>query len=397
MDLEQQFPNINLIDKTQNNWYGWADEKALNELKFQPKKIWYRFDNGENRFYWSNGGVDENHPNYPLPQIDIAMGITSALSLAFPESFGIQKWKDSNPNWKTDLQNASEYGTLYHIACEQYMKEKKVDKEIFLYAEKKWRKGTQMKRDMAAFAKFVKDYNVRPILIEFILSSDPYTHHSVGGDIKKGTSICSAIDNFCFLDFPEKYKEEVGTGEFYQKGEKKGQEKTKMVTKVKYTPVLALVDMKSNFFGKEDKSFYESHKMQLIFGKNIVCKNFGIDPDSVRIFNFSPLAWRSEPNYTLKEHKSSPNKVGFNTEYVLMTKLRGAFVNGDLEPSGVVYDFPDEFTEADYDQFMALDYEEFILKEYHGATQDQIKAIRAKKYKLVEDAPVEESEEKEEE
>jgi len=89
-----------------------------------------------------------------------------------------------------------------------------------------------------------------------------------------------------------KKERQVPTGEFYKTGAKAGQEKMKpeKYTETVYRREVWLVDFKTNYDEKEDKSYYDSNFMQLLAGKIAVEQSYGIKVD--RIFNWSEKAFK---------------------------------------------------------------------------------------------------------
>ena len=108
----------------------------------------------------------------------------------------------------------------------------------------------ELRKDVLAFAQFVKDWNVKPYAIEIGLVHP--TQHYAG-----------CIDMPCQLTNPK-------TGEVFD----------------------AIVDFKSG-----RKGFYEAHELQ--WNENYP------DKPIERVFNFSPKDWRKEPTYNFKEQTDS--------------------------------------------------------------------------------------------
>lgn len=115
----------------------------------------------------------------------------------------------------------------------------------------------ELRKDVLAFAQFVKDWNVKPYAIEIGLVHP--TQHYAG-----------CIDMPCQLTNPK-------TGEVFD----------------------AIVDFKSG-----RKGFYEAHELQLFMYRDMWNENYPDKPIE-RVFNFSPKDWRKEPTYNFKEQTDS--------------------------------------------------------------------------------------------
>jgi len=260
----------------------WAEYSA-DDLK--PKYVVQRFDdrNG-NRFYMFLCG----------DKAVIASGITSAFGMVSTERDAINRWKEKYPNWRHLLDVSSEYGTALHLIFAGITLKQGVNKDLLAKMTKLASENNQSAdmpvKDTLALMKFNEDYEITPLLVEAQL-----TYH----DEERDEWLCMTIDLLAKVTTTEIVKSEVQDG-VWQRGENKGQPKMVIVkTEVRKERIL-LGDLKSNFFEKEDKSYYETHIMQLIGGAKAVWQNFGIKVDG--IFNLSPNAWRTNPSVTFKEH-----------------------------------------------------------------------------------------------
>lgn len=142
----------------------------------------------------------------------------------------------------------------------------------------------EFKKDMLAFAQFVKDYNVKPMAIEMMIRSKKY-------------KAATAIDLVCKMDI-----DVIGDfGVVYKTSNKaKGYVAGDVrLTKGKKT-ITALVDFKS---GK--KGFYDKHALQLLLNKQMMLENYP-EVEIEGIFNFSPKAWKGTPSYNLKDQSDNP-------------------------------------------------------------------------------------------
>lgn len=222
------------------------------QLNSEGHRYYYRFEDGEPVFYPS---------------------VTTLLNQVLPKSPFLIKWMVENGAEgaveKRDL--AAAYGTFMHIQFEaliingrydfdtvpvalaNYLEVNNLPENVF----NEW--AVKIRKDVLAFAQFVKDYKVRPLAIEISLVHPE--HHYAG-----------CIDLPCILTDP-KTKEEFA----------------------------AIVDFKSG-----RKGFWEEHEIQLHLYKdawNVTFPNLPVK----RVFNFSPKDWRTSPTYNLKEQTNSIN------------------------------------------------------------------------------------------
>jgi hypothetical protein len=117
----------------------------------------------------------------------------------------------------------------------------------------------KIRKDVLAFAQFVRDYNVKPLAIEIGLVHPDY--HYAG-----------CIDLPCIMTDPK-------TGKQFT----------------------AIVDFKSG-----RKGFYEEHELQLHLYREMWNVNYPETPVA-RVFNFAPKDWRTKPTYNLKDQTDSVN------------------------------------------------------------------------------------------
>lgn len=224
------------------------------QLNSDGHRYYYRFDeSGEPVFYPS---------------------VTTLLKQVLPTSPFLIEWMIANGKEgsieKRDL--AAAYGTFMHIQFEtliinrrynfdevpavllDYMERENLPEKVFT----EWL--PKIRKDVLAFAQFVRDYNVRPLAVEIGLVHPDY--HFAG-----------CIDLPCIMTDP-----------------KSGNTFT------------AIVDFKSG-----RKGFYEEHELQLHLYRKMWNVNFPDIPVE-RLFNFSPKDWRGEkPTYNLKDQTDSKN------------------------------------------------------------------------------------------
>ena len=199
--------------------------------------------------------------------------VTTLLKQVMPTSPFLIDWMLANGKEgsieKRDL--AAAYGTFMHGQFEtllinrrydfdsvptvllDYMRRENLPDKV--YGE--W--VVKIRKDVLAFAQFVRDYNVRPLAIEIALCHPDYNY-------------AGCVDLPCVMTDPK-------TGKDFS----------------------AIVDFKSG-----RKGFYEEHELQLHLYKAAWEVNFPKFPIQ-RLFNFSPKDWRTKPTYNLKDQTESVN------------------------------------------------------------------------------------------
>lgn len=284
---------------TENKW------SYFNLKNLKPLRIVYRYDDKRgNRFYYF---MDNE-------EIQVASGITTCFGEVSTERRAIDKWKEDNANWKHLLNISSEYGTIEHelfgdISLGKPFIEQKLE-TMQSIAFENGQNVDMPKKDMLAFMRFCEDTELEPLIIEGVLTWQD----------TKGNWLAMTIDMLAKLQVPKKVKVQVEDG-IYQRGPKKGEIKFKEETQIIKEEKIIVVDFKSNFFGKEKKGFYETHKMQLIGAARAVEQNFGINVNEV--YNWSPNNWKSEPSYTFYKHDINKADDALFDAYWNIIRIKG--------------------------------------------------------------------------
>ena len=199
--------------------------------------------------------------------------VTTLLKQVMPTPPALLDWMIANgKDGATEKRNlAAAYGTFMHIQFETlvinrrydfdnvpavllgYMERENLPEKVFA----EWL--PKIRKDVLAFAQFVRDYNVKPLAIEIGLVHPEY--HYAG-----------CIDLPCLMTDPKSGKQ-----------------------------FTAIVDFKSG-----RKGFYEEHELQLHLYREMWNVNYPETPVA-RVFNFSPKDWRTKPTYNLKDQTDSVN------------------------------------------------------------------------------------------
>ena len=236
------------------------DETALRE---PPYRV-FQLNSDGYRYYYR---FDESGTPVFFPSV------TTLLKQVMPTPPALLDWMIANGKdgsvEKRDL--AAAYGTFMHIQFEYliinrrydfdnipsalwaYMNEQNLPEKVF----SEWL--PKIRKDVLAFAQFVKDYNVKPLAVEIGLVHPAY--HYAG-----------CVDLPCVMTDPK-------TGKQFT----------------------AIIDFKSG-----RKGFYEEHELQLHLYREMWNVNYP-DLPVERVFNFSPKDWRTKPTYNLKDQTDSVN------------------------------------------------------------------------------------------
>lgn len=236
------------------------DADALRE---PPYRVFQLNSDGHRYYYrFDEAGEPEFFPS-----------VTTLLKQVMPTSPFLLDWMIANgkegATEKRDL--AAAYGTFMHIQFERLIINRRYDFDnvgpvLLAYMESEnlpervfaeWL--PKIRKDVLAFAQFVRDYNVKPLAVEIGLVHPDY--HYAG-----------CIDFPCIMTDPK-------TGEVFR----------------------AILDFKSG-----RKGFYEEQELQLHLYRDMWNVNFP-DMPIARVFNFSPKDWRTKPTYNLKEQTDSAN------------------------------------------------------------------------------------------
>lgn len=326
-------------------WGDWA-EWSRNGL--EPKIKAHRFDDAKgNRFYWWEDSGE----------VVTASGITTWLGKVTPESKFLTDWKVKyGKDYPEVLNLTAEYGTAMHAmfahilihGCypEKHMIESAREPLLRL---KRWEQISfdQPEKDIIAFIEWTKEYKVKPLMIEAVLPC-----HT-----PRGEWYCMTADLPCELTITEKVEVQDGV---LQSGKNKGE--PKMVKVARERTVTAVVDFKSNPFGKESKSFFESHLHQLIGTKKALEQNFGIKVDEM--YNWSPDNWRTNPSSTF--HRWNPSEADYK-KFDLLEGLAEA--TGAMRPEGKIRVYSDKWNAEDvnHEMFKSYDYKEYVREFLMGA------------------------------
>jgi len=283
----------------------------------EPSYRLYRLNEAGHRYYYRFEG--DTPVFYP--------SVTTLIQQTTPTSPFLIQWMVQNGDCATEKRDmAAAYGTFMHREYErliitrrynldaaadslrEYMQQENIaDKYFFDWLPR-------IKKDILAFAQFIKDYNVKPLAVEIAL-------------VCKSGGFAGCIDLPCEMT-------------------------------IKGKTFRAIIDFKSGRNG-----FYEDYELQLGLYRMAWNEEYPDDPIE-RIFNFAPKDWRKSPTYTLKEQTDSPNLAK------LPHLLALAAIEDEKRENTIVYcDGEVNLDEGLENNFHALSLAELITKRHAEAVE----------------------------
>lgn len=250
----------------------------------------YQLNSRGERYYYTFG-TDGEPIFFP--------SVTTVLHKVAPENRVLTEWKlrlgkEAADNYTNE---SAAYGTFIHGLIEQLVISRRfnleeIKEKLEKYVEKeKLPYGfveshiEEAKADMVAFAKWMRDYDVRPIAVEVALYSPTM---GVAGMIDLVADI---------REYPVSKEEEMVTKASDEAGKRKAREKYGK-------HIYAIIDFKS---GK--KGFYDSYAQQLEIYRRMWNETFPELPIS-RMFNIAPKEWmgtaKKVPSYNYEEQTDNP-------------------------------------------------------------------------------------------
>jgi len=260
------------------------DEKSI----ILPSYNLYQLNSpGGNRLYYAE------IPTQTGTRLSFYAGVTTLLGMTVKEADSLAIWRENIGRQEAEryMNERAKYGSLLHTIYTRLVIDNMFDlDQLYMltktYCEKNdmefredW--SYDLQKDVTAFARFLKEYDVQPVMIEAPMKSDIF-------------GFAGTCDLLAWITIEVK----GNWGETYKSGANVGQPKE---TK-KPLRVLALIDYKSNRSG----SFYLSHELQLKMYDMLVRENFPQFAEAeIRLYNFSPKDWKTEPGYHLQNRPTS--------------------------------------------------------------------------------------------
>jgi hypothetical protein len=229
---------------------------------------------------------DEESEPIVLPSITTIIRNTSPLSPFIIDKM-IQMGKEA---WGAYLEERADYGTNLHIIIGYFIRNKSVkipfEREVVDdigmnnrgFNHKVFFKFEQdTYSDLLSFCAFFNEYQVEPLALELPLAS-------------ANLGFAGTLDMPCKMTLRVKGY----WGEVYKTGPQKGS----MKESYNDVRVIGLVDFKSGRHG-----FYRDNELQLKMAEMLFREHYPelCDEFPVKLFNWSPKEWRTEPSFLLTE------------------------------------------------------------------------------------------------
>lgn len=257
------------------------NEDALQE---QPETV-YRLDSSGHRYYYTFD--EDGKPRFYV-------SVTTLIKQTLPTSPSLVKWI-ADMGYEESQRYAQErahYGTFMHSQIAELLIARSYNLDTIRDRLKLFIESEQLpsdfmgyaddiKKDILAFAQFMKDTDLKPLAIELVLTNpeDGYA---------------GAIDLAAELTIEEK----GFFGEVYKTGVNAGKPKE---TK-RHRRIRAIIDFKSG-----RKGFFPEYEIQLHAYMKMWNMHFEAHPID-KVFNWSPKEWRGKiPTYNFKDQTDSKN------------------------------------------------------------------------------------------
>ena len=257
------------------------NEDALQE---QPEPV-YRLDSSGHRYYYTFD--EDGEPRFYV-------SVTTLIKQTLPTAPSLVKWIADMGYEESQrfAQERAHYGTFMHAQIAELIIARSYNLNLIRERLRMFIESEQLpsdfmgyaddfKKDILAFAQFMKDTDLKPLAIEIVLTNpeDGYA---------------GAIDLVAELTIEEK----GFFGEVYKTGANAGKPKeTKQSRRIR-----GIIDFKSG-----RKGFFPEHEVQLHAYKKMWNMNFEAHPVE-KVFNWSPKDWRGKtPTYNFKDQTDSKN------------------------------------------------------------------------------------------
>ena len=228
----------------------------------KPEYQLYRLSTGKGRVYFRF----QDQQNFRDP---ILYGGATSLSSEIPLSEEIINWKLAKGEMGSDryMWMRTLFGSLSHTCIADYVNNGAInlteiprrvvkyfnDNHFYLTKKEEKELGTELQKDMISFRRWVQDYEVEFIAIEFPVWSDT-------------ENIASQVDILCFMNYSE------------------GKGKAKTTRRV-----FSIIDYKSTKKGQNKDMRYQLHSYKLLMEEMFP----ELAQNEIKLFNLMGKNWRS--------------------------------------------------------------------------------------------------------
>jgi hypothetical protein len=311
-------------------------------LELPEREIIYRLDGESDRFYYRK--TSDGVLIYP--------SVTTIINATSPTPRYLMRWMAELGMKRAEAHRdeRAHYGTLMHILYDELVKQGTFDLDdvparvqAFMQQRKlnydniAWQH--ELRKDILAFARWMHDYNVVPLAVEFVLA-----HDNLG--------YAGAVDLICELDIEEK----GFFGEYYKSGAKAGQPKeTKQIRRG-----VVMVDFKS---GKH--AFSEDNAIQANMYLSLWNAMYGDVVMAEKCYNFAPKDWEvwseSVTPYQFKDQSDESAAAQIPLRVQLFELMKIKVTRDVLNIAGVVSVNPEVAGSASVQWKNLTD----VLREHH--------------------------------
>lgn len=294
---------------------------VLKSPDLEPK-LFYRFNFKGKRYYSEVNKVTENIKFYP--------SVTTIIGKVVPTSPFIEMMmKEKGKDFNAWFNEYGHKGTFVHNEINNYLLTHlfdmdTLDERVYQYlVANKYTYNVddwvyELRPKLTAMLKFIKDYNLTPLLCEGVVKFESDEFRLASGVDFWG--FAGAVDFLGYADIPEEV--EVGTGEYFKSGPRAGTEKTeKQIIKKRK---LCLIDWKSG-----NNSDYKNYTFQQHMYAMAIEQTYGLQVEEVITVNPKEFKDGNVPNYNVTNHKEK-----FNLE-LLLSYINIYFWDHHVEPTKV--------------------------------------------------------------
>jgi hypothetical protein len=291
----------------------------------------YRVNTGAGRLYYK---FESGVPVFYL-------SLTTLIKAVLPTEEHLIKWI-ADMGFEESKQYAKEradYGTAMHILCAELLRNGVVNLDQVEQTYPEW--AGDLKHDLIAFARFVKEKNVKPLALEIVLVS------------RRGYG--TAIDIVCEMD--DLVKASVGV---YKTGPRKGQPKEGKVTQ----RITGIVNLKSG-----RKGFHADNELQLEFERFLWNENY---PEHAvhKIFNWAPKQPAGYPNYSLVDQTGKVDPHDFKAYLMLIeTKLK--------RKKPVMKLYPTTLSLGELPEVKTVSLDEYVIRRHSAQSEEENAVLEA--------------------